>query len=208
MPYDPNMESQYQAFRNSLLNSGMPSHAKQFVLGKFDAQYAQRQNQLNPNDYFNPGLINQYFDVGARNLNRGMGNAANTAQSQAGALAASFGRVNPMASILGAGTQARSPYVGALGQLEGQRAGALQGNQSQLYNALLQLMQGNRQFGLQQQQLGQNEAGTFDYLAALLPILGMATGGGSSILGSLLFGGNAQGSFNNPVRINQVPTFG
>lgn len=199
MPYNPQAQSDIDKLNQAItFLSGAPDPAgvNSQMLSAYRAKLMglQNQNQPDPNDYFNPDLINRFFNVSAGNLNRGMGNAVNTAQSNAAALAASRGFLNPSGFIMGAGSQARAPYVSALGGLEGQRAGALQGNQSALFNAILQLLQGNRQFGLQQQQLGlqqrglsQNEAGAFDYMSAFLPLLGLATGGGSTLLGSLLF---------------------
>ena len=110
---------------------------------------------------------NAQFDIGARNLNRGMGNAGNMAQSNAAALSASLGRVNPMGAITNAGSQARAPYVQALGGLEGQRAQA----QQQFLMQLLQYLQGGGQQRAQQN--AYNEANSFQWEDLLPSFLGL-----------------------------------
>lgn len=112
---------------------------------------------------------NQQFDIGARNLNRGMGNASNMAQSNAAALAGSRGFLNPSGFILGAGSQARTPYVQALGGLEAQRAQAQQAFLAQL----LQYLTGQGQQRAQQNMFEESRTPTaFDWLS--LPVKGAA----------------------------------
>lgn len=194
MPYDPTLDAQSQALYAAVQRSAMPDSIKQDIIRQFQAQIGAR-NVLNPNDYFNPDLINQYFNASRGNLLQNQAYARAGAQHGAASIANSRGYLNPGGFITGAGSQAAAPYAGALGSLESSRAGALQNNQQGLYQALFGLMNQNRNYGLQQQQLGlqadAQNAGPLDYASALLPLLNPAygflnffKGGGNSRIGA------------------------
>ena len=89
-----------------------------------------------PSAFFDPKFIDQYFNTGRGNLARSAGGAVSAAQRTAGAQAGAGNYLNKGAFVTGAGSQARSPYAGAFGQLEQGRAGALQQNQQGLFGAL------------------------------------------------------------------------
>ena len=93
-------------------------------------------NLADPTAFFDPKFIDQYFNSGRGNLARSAGGAVSSAQRTAGAQAGAGNYLNKGAFVTGAGSQARSPYAGAFGQLEQGRAGALQENQQGLFGAL------------------------------------------------------------------------
>lgn len=138
--------------------------------------------------------VNGFFDTSMRNINRAQGNAANNAQNQAAAYGASRGFANPGAFINSAGSQARAPYVQALGGLEGQRAGANQ----QFLQMLLQYLTQQQGIHTEQQRYddARNDANSFDW-GSLLPMFGTVAGAalGSPWLGAAfgLGGGAARG---------------
>jgi len=111
------------------------------------------------------GGPNEYFNIAAGNINRAGATAGAEAQRTAGSMAGARNLVNPSAFTLGAGTQARQPYVQALGGLEAQRAQA----QQQFLAQLLQYLTGQgQQRGQQNMYAEQNQ---FDW-SSLLPVLG------------------------------------
>lgn len=172
MPYDPTLDQQAQSLYASIQGSPLPANIKADLIRQYQ-QKIGTQNYLNPNDYFSPDLINQFFNASRGNLLQNQAYARAGAQSNAASLAGSRNLLNPSGFTLGAGTRAAQPYVSALGSLEASRTGALQQNQQGLYQALFNLMNSNRQYGLQQQQFGlQRDAQTpdfMDYASAFLP---------------------------------------
>lgn len=138
-----------------------------------DAQYrgdgsgaTSYSRQLDDLNFFNSIMgdgMNKAYQSAFGNLSQARGNAVGRAQNTAGAIAGSRGYANPGSFILGSGTMAGAPYVGAQQNLATQQ---LFGNQEMLMNLLryLQAQQGMRQ--QQQQYEDQNSANFVDYLGA------------------------------------------
>jgi len=105
---------------------------------------------------------NAQFDIAQRNLGQRMGNTVGQTQQSAAAMAGSRGLVNPSGFTLGAGTQARQPYVQAQGQLEQGRA---QAQQQFLWGLLQYLNQGSQQRAQQNQYNEQNDPNILNYLS-------------------------------------------
>lgn len=103
-----------------------------------------------PNQYFGADAINRSFDVSGGNLNRTALGAAGQSAGQMGALAASRGLANPSGATGAAFQSTLGSFAPQFGALEANRASALQGNQANLFNALL----GNLQYQNAQRQLG------------------------------------------------------
>lgn len=120
-------------------------------------------NMPDANKYFGTEGINKQYDIGRANLNFGMNQAVNDASAQAGALGASRGFANPSGFVSNSANQVRQSYFPQFGALEQQRAGALQGNQANLFQALMaQMNQSNQlkqnqfqnQFNVSQHRIG------------------------------------------------------
>lgn len=94
----------------------------------------------NPTQYFGTDGINKQYDVARSNLNYNMNQNVSDASSQAGALAASRGFANPSGFVANSANQVRSSFVPQFGALEQGRAGAMQQNQKDMYNAETQKM--------------------------------------------------------------------
>ena len=116
---------------NSQLDNGPGSGP-----GPTNPYVPQAFSLTDPTAFFDPKFIDQYFNSGRGNLARSAGGAVSAAQRTAGAQAGAGNYLNKGAFVTGAGSQARSPYAGAFGQLEQGRAGALQENQQGLFGAL------------------------------------------------------------------------
>lgn len=99
-----------------------------------------------PNKYFDPANINKQYDIGRQNLNFGMNQAVNDTSAQAGALSASKGYANNNAFVNNMANQVRQSYVPQFGQLEQQRAGALDANSARLFASLFGNAQMQNQF--------------------------------------------------------------
>jgi len=99
-----------------------------------------------PNKYFDPANINRQYDIGRQNLNFGMNQAVNDASAQAGALSASKGYANNNAFIGNMANQVRQSFVPQFGQLEQQRASALDANSARLFASLFGNAQMQNQF--------------------------------------------------------------
>ena len=182
----------------------LPSFARNQFQGAATNAYNTYQGQQtgpDPNQYFNPALINQYFNQSRQNLSGIQGTTASQAQGDAGAFAASQGLLNPGGFVQRAGNNVYGAYAPQFGALEANRAQALQGNDIAKYNALFQQQQANRQYqlglgqlNLQQQQFqAQSTPNAFDYLGALLAMAGLPVGGGMSLLGSFAYPSMRQG---------------
>ena len=89
-----------------------------------------------PNKYFDPANINKQYDIGKQNLNQTMGGMVNDASAQAGALGASRGYANNNAFVGNMANQVRQSFVPQFGQLEQNRAGALDANSAKLFASL------------------------------------------------------------------------
>lgn len=109
-------------------------------------------NMPDPNKYFDASGINRTYDTSRGNILSNMYSAQSRAANQAGALAGANGMLNRGGFTMRATTDAALPYTQALGQNETARAGSLQGNQQNLYNALMG--QTTAQAGYQQQGIG------------------------------------------------------
>ncbi len=106
--------------------------------GRYDALEGQAKN------YFDPEMINRYFNTSAGNLMQRGETARGQAMGAAGGQAGSRGLLNPSAFINQQGAQAYNPFVNALQGLEGQRGQALVNNQGDLFKALLSIQQGRQ----------------------------------------------------------------
>lgn len=116
---------------NSQLDTGPGSGP-----GPTNPYVPQAFSLTDPTAFFDPRFIQQYYNAGRGNLARSAGGAVSAAQRTAGAQAGAGNYLNKGAFVGAAGSQARSPYAGAFGQLEGGRANALQENQMGLFGAL------------------------------------------------------------------------
>lgn len=101
----------------------------------------QSQNSANPatqlpdpNQFVNPALTNNYYNQALANLYQSQNKAVGGAQRTAAATAGNM--LSPSAYITGAGSNVRQAYAPAFGQVEQARAGALQNQQTQLYDLL------------------------------------------------------------------------
>lgn len=103
---------------------------------KEDPYKPQDFSLTDPTAFFDPKFIEQFFNTGRGNIARSAGGAVSAAQRTAGAQAGAGNYLNKGAFVNAAGSQARSPFAGAFGQLEQGRLGALQENQQGLFGAL------------------------------------------------------------------------
>lgn len=124
-------------------------------------------------------MINRLFNISAGNIGSRMATERGRAQGTMGAIANSRGYANPGAAILGAGTQAASPFVQALGQLEEGRARAQTQLPYQNIQALIPFLQMLMQQNQFNQQREDNQANFWDYAGAFMNPL--ATLGGAAI---------------------------
>lgn len=153
-------DQQRQAQRMFELENNWRTDSSEFlktILPQFDF------NMPDANKYFGTDSINKQYDIGRQNLNFGMNQAVNDTSAQAGALSASKGYANNNAFVGNMANQVRQSYIPQFGALEQQRAGALQGNQAQLFQALMQQFgqgnqlrqnQFNNQFDIQKHRIG------------------------------------------------------
>ena len=185
-----NTSQDYQNFVNN-----MPwSPARNDLMQKLNAQanpwlqYQDVKSQLP-----NMDMINRLFNISAGNLGSRMATERGRAQGTAGAIAGSRGYANPGGFITGAGSQAASPFVQALGGLEEGRARAQTQLPYQNLQAMLPFLQMFQQQNQFQQQQDASEAGFFDFLGSIAPLLAAPMTGGTSLLG-MLFGGGKGGN--------------
>ena len=138
------------------------------------------------NSAYDPNLINRLYDTAGGNLSAAQGSAANRARSSAASLAYGRGLLNPSGFTTNAGSQVYSAYAPQFGQLATGKANALVNNQQDWFKNLMSMWSTGTQLEQNQQQLNNQQAGPFNYLAAFAPLLNATTGGGGSILSSLL----------------------
>lgn len=125
------------------------------------------QQSISP--FFDPANVDKYFNTAAGNLSATQETTANKARSGAASLAYGRGMLNPSGFTTNAGSGVYNAFAPQFGQLEAGRAGAQMANQKQMYEAIFQKLQTDRQYGLQQKQLNNQDAGIWDYLGAFLP---------------------------------------
>lgn len=134
--------AQANASDEQLKNANRMFETEQNLRGDYSTWLQNNFNQFgmaqmpDPNKYFDPANINKQYDIGRQNLNQTMGGMVNDASAQAGALGASRGYANNNAFVGNMANQVRSSFVPQFGQLEQNRAGALDANSAKLFASL------------------------------------------------------------------------